>query len=380
MKKPGAVSTIVPVFNRPAMLVEAVESVLAQTYPELEVIVVDDGSTDETWTICQKLALSDERVRIRRQDHVGRPGLVREVGRALARGQYIQYLDSDDLLAPDRFSKMVPCLENGAVADLAYCLTRRYAVGQPPKPVPAGRTSETFTRIFLEILADRPWFTASVLYRREICDRAGPWSDLPFLEDVELDARMGRLGAKVRHCREFLADVRDHSEGRLSRQDLLELPDVLKEAVRAYSMIFSHARAAGVKGSEPAMTLFMEDLRVLGSRAERLLLFDEASRCTAMMNEVLGPDPKTGLFLSAKIEPLETDLVAEPGAKTTCPVRVGNESTISFREGSWPVYLSYHVLSTSGELLQHDNPRTKFDPMLRPGQARTVDMEIDSGH
>jgi GT2 family glycosyltransferase len=378
MKRPGTVSTIIPVFNRSVMLVEAVESVLNQTYPELEVIVVDDGSTDETWTICQKLALRDERVRIRRRDHVGKPGLVREVGRALARGQYIQYLDSDDLLPPGRFSKMVDTLEDAEAADLAYCFTRRYAVGQSPKSVPAGRTGETFTRIFPEILAERPWFTSSVLYRREICDRAGPWSDLPFLEDVELDARIGRLGAKVRQCPEFLADFRDHSESRVSRQDLLERPEVLKDAVHAYSMIFSHARAAGVEATEPPMTLFMEDVRLLGSRAEKLVLPEESSVCTAMMNEVFGSNARTGLSLSAKIEPLVTDLVANPGAKTTCPVRVTNDSTISYRDGSWPVYLSYHLLSPSGDLIQHDNRRTKFDAILRSGEERIINLEIES--
>jgi hypothetical protein len=303
---------------------------------------------------------------------------VRETGRALARGQYLQYLDSDDLLAPGRFSKMVDTLEDGETAELAYSFTRRYAVGQSPRSVPAGRTGESFTRIFPEILAERPWFTASVLYRREICDRAGPWSDLPFLEDVELDARMGRLGARVRHCPEFLADFRDHARPRASRQDLVERPETLKDAVRAYSRIFRHARAAGVQATEPPMTLFMEDVRLLGSRAETLLLAEESALCTAMMNEVFGSNAKTGLSLSARIEPLVTDLVANPGAKTTCPVRVTNDSTISYRDGSWPVYLSYHLLSPSGDLIQHDNRRTKFDALLRPGEERIVDLEVES--
>jgi hypothetical protein len=377
MRRSGTVSTIVPVFNRSTLLIEAVESVLQQTYPDVEVIVVDDGSTDETWRICQKLALRDDRVRIRRLEHVGRPGLVREAGRVLARGEYIQYLDSDDLLAPERFSEMVEALEIGEKADLAYCFTRRYAVGQPPKPVPAGRTGETLTRVFPDILAERPWFTASVLYRRDICDRAGSWSDLPFMEDVELDARMGRLGARVAHRPKFLSDFRDHSLPRLSRQDLLERPEVLAEAVRAYSMIFSHARAAGVPSNSPAMSLFMEDVRLLGSRADKFLLQEESSVCAGMMKEVYGANAESGLRLSAKIEPLVTDLVAAPGMATMCPVRIVNRSTISYRDGSWPVYLSYHLMSQSGELLRHDNRRTKFDELLRPGEERVVDLEIE---
>jgi len=378
MKKPGTVTTIIPVFNRPAMLVEAVESVLNQTYSEVEVMIVDDGSTDETWEVCQKLALRDERVRIRRREHVGKPGLVREDGRNLARGEYIQYLDSDDLLPPERFSKMIEALDQGEAADLAYCFTRRYRVGQQPESLPAGRTGESFTRIFPEILAERPWFTSSVLYRREICDRAGPWTDLPFMEDVELDARMGRLGAKVRHCPEFLADVRDHPEYRVSRQDLLLRADVLKDAVRAYSMIFSHARAAGVKTTDRPMALFMEEVHLLGNRAEKLLLPDESSVCTAMMKEAFGSDARTELCLSAEIEPLRTVLVSRPGEMTTCPVRIRNHSTISFRERPWPVYLSYHLLSASGELLRYDNRRTKLDGILGPGEEKVVELEIES--
>ena len=378
MKRPGTVSTISPVFNRSGMLVEAVESVLNQTYPELEVIVIDDGSTDDTWSTCQRLALRDDRVRIRRRDHVGRPGLVRETGRALARGQYLQYLDSDDLLAPNRFSRMIEALDDGEAADLAYCFTRRYAVGQSPKSVPAGRTGEAFTRIFPEILEERPWFTSSVLYRREICDRAGPWSDLPFLEDVEIDARMGRLGARVRHCPEFLADVRDHSGYRSSGQDLLGREDALKDAVRAYSMIFRHARAARVEMTEKPMILFMEDVRLLESQAEKLLLAAESSACRAMLSEAFGPNAPRGRSLSAEIEPLVTDLVAMPGARTTCPVRITNNSTISYREGPWPIYLSYHLRSASGDLIQHDNRRTKFEEILRPGEDGIIDLEIDS--
>lgn len=378
MKRPGTVSTIIPVFNRARMLIEAVESVLAQTYPDLEVILVDDGSTEETWKVCQKLALRDDRVRIRRREHVGRPGVVRETGRSLARGEYVQYLDSDDLLAPERFEKMIETLEQGAGADLAYSATRRYTTGAEPANAPAGRTGETFTRIFPEILAEKPWFTSSVLYRREICDRAGAWSDLRFLEDVELDARMGRLGARIAHCPELLADVRDHSEGRASRQDLIERPDLVKEAVRAYSMIFSHARTVGVDGTETAMTLFLEDVRLLASRADEFRLEKEKERCLEMMTEILGANAETGLSLGAEIEPLGSEAVAEPGARITFPVRVANRSTISYRDGPWPVYLSYHLLAPSGELLRHDNRRTKFDGALRPGKERIVELAVDA--
>src|SRR5262245_21086983 len=96
----GLVSTIIPVYNRPALLSEAVTSVLAQTYRPIEIIIVDDGSTDATPEIAQSLA-SAHPTEIRWLRIInGGPGAAREAGRRCARGAFIQYLDSDDLLHP----------------------------------------------------------------------------------------------------------------------------------------------------------------------------------------------------------------------------------------------------------------------------------------
>src|SRR5512143_4106165 len=94
----GLVSTIIPVYNRQALLREAVASVLAQSYRPIEIIVVDDGSTDDTLAVCEELAgHRPDVVRTIRISNGG-PGLAREAGRRFARGEFIQYLDSDDLL------------------------------------------------------------------------------------------------------------------------------------------------------------------------------------------------------------------------------------------------------------------------------------------
>jgi glycosyltransferase involved in cell wall biosynthesis len=104
------VSTIIPVYNRPQMLREAVASVLAQTYRPIEIIVVDDGSTDETPRVAEALAAEHpEEIRFVRKENSG-PGPTREAGRQMARGEFIQYLDSDDLLRPRKFEIMVRAL------------------------------------------------------------------------------------------------------------------------------------------------------------------------------------------------------------------------------------------------------------------------------
>src|SRR5947207_15526114 len=94
------VTTIIPVHNRPRLLGEAVASVLAQTYRPIEIIIVDDGSTDDTPAVVDAMAARHPSVvRAIHQPNAG-PGAAREAGRRMARGEFIQYLDSDDGLLP----------------------------------------------------------------------------------------------------------------------------------------------------------------------------------------------------------------------------------------------------------------------------------------
>jgi glycosyltransferase involved in cell wall biosynthesis len=117
MMEKGVVSTIIPVHNRPQLLREAVESVLAQTYRAIEVIIVDDGSTDETGEVADTFAQQHaDMVRAIHQENGG-PGLAREAGRIVARGEFVQYLDSDDVLLPRKFE-----LQVGALMALTECV------------------------------------------------------------------------------------------------------------------------------------------------------------------------------------------------------------------------------------------------------------------
>lgn len=89
------VSVVIPTFNRAALLAEAVASVLAQTFADYELIVVDDGSTDRTATMIK--AVADPRVSLISLPHSGLPARVRNAGIARARARYVAFLDSDDL-------------------------------------------------------------------------------------------------------------------------------------------------------------------------------------------------------------------------------------------------------------------------------------------
>lgn len=92
-------SVIVPSYNSEAFIASCIESILAQTMPDFECIIVNDGSTDGTLKECERLAERDGRIRVESQSRKG-PGAARNRGIELARGEFIQYVDSDDLLKP----------------------------------------------------------------------------------------------------------------------------------------------------------------------------------------------------------------------------------------------------------------------------------------
>lgn len=103
------ISVIMPMYNSSAYVAEAIESVLAQTFRDFELIVIDDGSTDPSLEIAQNYARCDSRISIISQPNAG-PSAARNRGLEHAIGRYIYFFDSDDLLELDAFSVCVGCL------------------------------------------------------------------------------------------------------------------------------------------------------------------------------------------------------------------------------------------------------------------------------
>src|SRR5215470_13884728 len=120
----GLVSVIVPVYNRPAMLREAVESALAQTYRPIEIVIVDDGSTDDTASVAEDLGRTNKDIIKVVHRLNGGPGQARETGRQAAQGEFIQYLDSDDLLLRQKLEIQVRGLNSNPDCGAAYGKTR----------------------------------------------------------------------------------------------------------------------------------------------------------------------------------------------------------------------------------------------------------------
>jgi len=254
----GLVSTIIPVYNRPLMLRDAVASVLAQTYRPIEILVVDDGSTDETPAVVADLARAHPEVRPLRQKNAG-PGVARETGRRVARGEFLQHLDSDDLLLPRKCEVLVDALRRQPECGAAYGKTRTMGGAEDARP--RKRTGEALDRMFPAFLYERWWDTSTPLFRRRVTDAAGPWTLLWNQEDWEYDCRVAALGTRLAYRPEWVSEHREHSGQRL--HDRGSLRTRLEHCASAHILMFGHAIAGDiVPGSDP-MCHFSRELFLL---------------------------------------------------------------------------------------------------------------------
>jgi hypothetical protein len=195
---PGRVSVIVPVFNRSGILKETLLSALNQTYREIEVIIVDDGSTDDTPEVLAELTEEHgaERLRVVRQANAGAPA-ARNHGVRLSRGEFIQFLDSDDWLHPEKLAGQVAYLRDHPGVDMTYCRTAIFQADPRESQPGYWRHLETPD---LETIAIHPgWPTNAALWRRKAVRRTGPWDeDLGCNQEYEYHARALSRGIRAR--------------------------------------------------------------------------------------------------------------------------------------------------------------------------------------
>lgn len=112
------ISIVVPVFNTADKLPKCIESVLNQTYRDIELILIDDGSADDSYSVCLEYAKKDSRIKVLRQENRG-VSVARNRGLEIAEGEYIGFIDSDDYIDPDMFTTLLKYMEEGY--DIAAC-------------------------------------------------------------------------------------------------------------------------------------------------------------------------------------------------------------------------------------------------------------------
>lgn len=114
MKENPLITVIIPTYNIMEYLPRCVHSVTAQTYEKLEIILVDDGSTDGTGELCDKLELEDRRIQVFHKENGGSSS-ARNLGLEMATGEYVGFVDSDDYIEPDMYERLLKAIEDYGV-------------------------------------------------------------------------------------------------------------------------------------------------------------------------------------------------------------------------------------------------------------------------
>lgn len=214
-----AITVLLPARDAAATVLAAARCILTQTYTDLELVAIDDGSTDATGQLLR--GLSDARVRV--LDAGGR-GLVHalNLGLAAARGRFIARMDADDECAPERLAASLEALEAGAL-DGVGTQVEIFRDDRPVSPNLAaygawlnGLTSPEL--LFRDRFVESPLCHGSVLLRREALEAAGGWRDGDFPEDWELWLTLLESGRRLSCVPRVLYRWRDH-ERRLTRTD-----------------------------------------------------------------------------------------------------------------------------------------------------------------
>ncbi len=192
------VSVIIATYNRREKVIRAINSVLDQTYPSIEVIVVDDGSTDGTPEALERRF--GNRVQLVKSRHCGNPNAVRQQGLDRAKGQWISFLDSDDWLCPDKVSRQVDYLQQNPGWGAVYCDMKRVdAQGTllseswfgDRSRMREGNLFPIVLSIFQPGQKGYELYLNWLLIRREVLQQTGGLNTrLPFLEDWEFVLRL----------------------------------------------------------------------------------------------------------------------------------------------------------------------------------------------
>lgn len=187
------VSIIIPLFNKEKYISKTIESALSQDYPNIEIIVVDDGSTDQSLEIVQR---HKGKIQIHTQVNQGAPR-ARNFGFRKSKGDYIQFLDADDILEPKKISSQVGRLTGEQFAIATCPWVHDNEALQSPKSI--YKDFECSADLLHAIWSSGEFFNpASWLLPRDIVEKAGPWDEeLLVDQDGEYFARVLLQGCKV---------------------------------------------------------------------------------------------------------------------------------------------------------------------------------------
>ena len=220
------ISVVLPTLNRAALLPESIESVLKQTERNLELIVVDDGSSDSTGEIIERYAQQDRRITWIRQQNLGLPKGLNN-GFRLARGEFFTWTSDDNRYFPDACSIMSRALLADPEVGFVFAdMVRRRPAGLVYHPYPRPERIWEYNK-----------FGGAFMYRRTIAELVGEYDPhMSMVEDYDYFLRLSQC-ADVRHLPYIMYEYREHEDSLTNRQRAGQ--------ARAFEKLLNKHRAAG---------------------------------------------------------------------------------------------------------------------------------------
>ncbi len=210
------ITVVIPTYNRMPYIIEAIDSVIAQTYSNWELFVVDDGSMDETVTAVN--AIHDSRVNLIQLKHEGGIGALRNTGAQKGRGEWICFLDSDDTWTSNKLELQLKALQQ---SQLECCYGNFELMNEKGQTIPvrSGKFIPFSGSIIKEVLTTKAAIsTGALMLSRELFNKVGGFNTDPGLmdrDDYELVLRLA-LHAEMIAIPDVLLRIREH-EGRGTR-------------------------------------------------------------------------------------------------------------------------------------------------------------------
>ena len=277
IKSAPLVSVVIPTHNRNLLLIDAVESALAQTWSNIEVVIVDDGSTDDTAVTARRMIGTrwpQERVRYTWQQNMG-ASAARNHGLRLSHGAYVQFLDSDDLLYPTKVAKQVGVLEQSENRNAVCCNCygemgpmAKAGIGLAAERIgyPATNPKELVTELSSRRVHGMQ--TSAPLWRRRfLAGHAGWREDIALGDDLEYHIRLLADADKVCFIDEELFFVREHPGSRLSADQMSAAS--LASLIRTRQAIFSTLQQCGLWDAQ-TQRAFLGAMRTIYANALQL--------------------------------------------------------------------------------------------------------------
>jgi glycosyltransferase involved in cell wall biosynthesis len=233
------VSVLLPVFNGDKYLGAAIESILSQSFSDFEVVVVDDGSEDNSYAVAK--SYNDSRVSILRQKNRGLAAALNS-GLAAARGKYIARQDQDDVSLPERFALQMQYLERHPSCALLGTAAQIFEGDKPTERF--HRHPTDCARLRFELLFNNPFVHSSVMFRKDAALSLGGYSTDPARqppEDYELWSKLARKW-EVRNLPDVLVHYRE-TPGSMSRKPGSAYRECLRLVTAENLAHYSGARA-----------------------------------------------------------------------------------------------------------------------------------------